>query len=63
MSQDRALKFKSAINRRGRVLGGFTHAEGFLSPRDEVMDCPLHHCGKIAAVGHCVKPQAHAEMP
>ena len=44
MSQDRVLKFKSAINRRGEVLGELAY-EGFLSPRDEHLNC-LHHYGE-----------------
>jgi hypothetical protein len=56
MSQDRALKFKSAVNRGGQVLGELTYAEGCLSSRDEVLNCPYTIVGKIAMVGHCVKP-------
>jgi hypothetical protein len=45
------------------VFEGLIHAEGFLSPRDEVLDCPFTIVGKIAVMGHCVKPRAYAETP
>jgi hypothetical protein len=38
------------------VLGELTYAEGCLSSRDEVLNCPYTIVGKIAMVGHCVKP-------
>jgi hypothetical protein len=45
------------------VLEGLIHAEGFLSPRDEVLDCSFTTVRKIAVVGHCVKLRAYAETP
>ena len=63
MSQGWALKFRSAIHRGGWVLEGLIHAEGFSSPRDEVLDFPFTIVGKIAVVGYCVMLRAYAETP
>lgn len=44
------------------MLGELIHAEGCLSPGDEVLNCPYTIVGKIAMVSHCVKPWACAKM-